>query len=87
MDEGSLEQIRSKTKTTIQSWSETCGLAPEGATDKLVAAMLDWMSDLTLRFHLRLTTKATARRQTQPQCTTMRILNIEWELFAERDAF
>ena len=47
MDEGSLEQNRLKTKTTIQSWSETCGLAPEGVTDKLDAAMLDWMSDLT----------------------------------------
>lgn len=47
MDDGSLEQIRSKTKTTIQSWSETCGLAPEGVTDKFDAAMLNWMNDLT----------------------------------------
>ena len=47
MDDGSLEQIRSKTKATIQSWSETCGLAPEGVTDKFDAAMLNWMNDLT----------------------------------------
>lgn len=47
MDDGSLEQIRSKTKATIQSWSEACGLAPEAVTGKLDAAMLDWMSDLT----------------------------------------
>lgn len=47
MDDISLEQIRSKTKATTQSWSETCGLAPEGVTDKLDAAMLDWMNDLT----------------------------------------
>lgn len=47
MDDGSLEQIRSKTKATIQSWSETCGLAPKGVTGKLDAAMFDWMGDLT----------------------------------------
>ena len=47
MDDGSLKQIRSKTKAAIQSWSETCGLAPEGVTDKLDAAMFDCMSDLT----------------------------------------
>lgn len=47
MDDGSLEQIRSKTKAAIQSWSETCGLAPEGVTDKFDAAMLNWMNDLT----------------------------------------
>lgn len=47
MDDGSLEQIRSKTKAPIQSWSEACGLAPEAVSGKLDAAMLDWMSDLT----------------------------------------
>ena len=47
MDDSSLEQIRSKTEATIRSWSETCGLAPEGVTGKLDAAMFNWMSDLT----------------------------------------
>ena len=47
MDDSSLEQIRSKTKATNQSWSETCGLAPEDDTAKLDAAMFDWMNDLT----------------------------------------
>lgn len=47
MDDGSLEQIQLKTKTTIRSWSETCGIAPTTATNKLDAAMFDWMNDLT----------------------------------------
>ncbi len=47
MGDSSLEQIRAKTKMTIQSWSETCGLVPEAVTGKLDAAMFNWMSDLT----------------------------------------
>lgn len=47
MGDSSLEQIRAKTKVTIQSWNETCGLAPEAVTGKLDAAMFNWMSDLT----------------------------------------